>query len=106
AWREREKVQTLLWCWILVIVGFFSFSAGKQDLYIFPILPAVAALGGTAVERGLANDRWRLWLTRTLAAGGAGLALAGAVVLFIFEGAGRVYALNGAFLVGAVGVAG
>ena len=29
----------------LTIVGFFSFSAAKQDLYIFPIVPAVAALG-------------------------------------------------------------
>ena len=32
------------WC----IVGFFTFSAAKQDLYIFPIVPAVAALAGAA----------------------------------------------------------
>ena len=39
AWRERDRViETLLWCWIGAIVGFFSLSAGKQDLYIFPIV--------------------------------------------------------------------
>src|SRR5262249_16307698 len=81
AWRSRSPVhrspgeggrlETLLWCWIAAIVGFLSFSAGKQDLYIFPIAPAVAALGGLAVARGLAEDRWRMWLSATLAIGGA-----------------------------------
>ena len=46
------RIETLLWCWIVAIVGFFSLSAGKQDLYIFPIVAAVAALGGVAIERG------------------------------------------------------
>ena len=41
----------------LAIVGFFSLSAGKQDLYIFPIVPAVAALGGVAIARGLVGRR-------------------------------------------------
>ena len=104
--RRLRQRATLLWCWIVAIVGFFSLSAGKQDLYIFPIAPAVAALGGIAIERGLSDERWRGWVTRTFAAGGACLAIAGALVLFLFEGAGRVYALNGALLVGAVGVAG
>jgi len=114
AWRERPRpgageggrLQTLLWCWILAIVGFFSLSAAKQDLYIFPIVPAVAALGGMAIERGLGDPRWRAWLSRTFAIGGALLAVGGAVVLFVFETAGRVYALNGAFLIGAIAVAG
>jgi 4-amino-4-deoxy-L-arabinose transferase-like glycosyltransferase len=108
AWRERDyrAHRALLWCWILAIVGFFSLSAGKQDLYIFPIVPAVAALGGIAIERGLADDRWRTWLTRTLAVAGALFAIAGGIVLFVFEAAGRVYALRGAMSIGAVGVAG
>jgi 4-amino-4-deoxy-L-arabinose transferase-like glycosyltransferase len=106
AWRERSSLQTLLWCWIVAIVGFFSLSASKQDLYIFPIVPAVAALGGIAIERGIADDRWRVWVTRTFAVGGACFAIAGGLVLLLFETAGRVYAVNGAFTVGAVGVAG
>ncbi|MGH9408527.1 MAG: ArnT family glycosyltransferase, partial [Vicinamibacterales bacterium] len=56
--RTPRSVETLLWCWIIVTVGFFSFSAGKQDLYIFPIVPAVAALGGAATARGLEDPVW------------------------------------------------
>ena len=37
---------------------------------------------------------------------GALLALAGGAVLFLFETAGRVYALDAALLVGALGLAG
>jgi 4-amino-4-deoxy-L-arabinose transferase-like glycosyltransferase len=106
AWRRRTRIETLLWCWIAAIVGFFSLSAGKQDLYIFPIVPAVAALGGVAIQRGLSIPGLRNWLTGTLAATGALLALAGAAVLFLFDTAGRVYALDGALIVGAIGVAG
>jgi 4-amino-4-deoxy-L-arabinose transferase-like glycosyltransferase len=49
AWRARDllaanPVRSLLWCWIVVIVGGFSFSASKEDLYIFSVVPAAAAL--------------------------------------------------------------
>ena len=106
AWKRRTRIETLLWCWIAAIVGFFSLSAGKQDLYIFPIVPAVAALGGVAIERGLRVPALATWLTRTLAATGALLALAGAAVLLLFDTAGRVYALDAAIFVGAIGLAG
>jgi 4-amino-4-deoxy-L-arabinose transferase-like glycosyltransferase len=106
AWKERTRIETLLWCWIGAIVVFFSLSAGKQDLYIFPIVSAVAALGGIAIERGLTDPRWGTWLTRTLAATGALLAIAGAAVLYLFDTAGRIYALDGALVVGALGLAG
>jgi len=104
AWKQRTPLHTLLWCWILAIVVFFSFSAGKQDLYIFPIIPAVAALGGMAIERGRSDDRWCSWVSWSLATGGAVLALAGGGVLWLFDTAGRVYALKGAMAVGTVGL--
>jgi 4-amino-4-deoxy-L-arabinose transferase-like glycosyltransferase len=104
--QTRSRIQTLLWCWIIAIVGFFSLSAGKQDLYIFPIVAAVAALGGLAIQRGLADPRWRTWLAVTIAVTGALLAGVGAAVLFLFQTAGRIYALDSALLVGAVGLAG
>ena len=106
AWKQRTRTETLLWCWIGAIVAFFSLSAGKQDLYIFPIVSAVAALGGIAIARGLTDPRWRTWLTRTLAATGALLAIAGGAVLYLFDTAGRIYALDGALVVGALGLAG
>jgi 4-amino-4-deoxy-L-arabinose transferase-like glycosyltransferase len=115
AWRSRSpahrgvgeggRLETLLWCWIAAIAGFFSFSAGKQDLYIFPIVPAVAALGGLAIARGLAGER-RTFLIVTLAAGGALLAVAGGGVLYLFQAAGRVYALESAVLVGMIALVG
>jgi 4-amino-4-deoxy-L-arabinose transferase-like glycosyltransferase len=97
--------ETLLWCWIVAIVGFFSCSAGKQDLYIFPIVPAVAALGGLAVARGVAGER-RMFLSVTLATAGALLAAAGTGVLFLFQAAGRVYAVDSALTVGVIAAAG
>ena len=106
AWKQRTRIETLLWCWIGAIVVFFSLSAGKQDLYIFPIVPAVAALGGVAIQRGLAHPEWTVWVTRTLATVGALLAIAGAAVLFLFETAGRTYALDSAALVGGLALAG
>ena len=51
AWRRRHQpredvapIRRLLWLWIAVIVGGFSLSASKEDLYIFSVIPAVAAL--------------------------------------------------------------
>jgi 4-amino-4-deoxy-L-arabinose transferase-like glycosyltransferase len=102
---EGGKLDTLLWCWIGSIVVFFSFSAAKQDLYIFPIVPAVAALGGRAIARGLAGER-PAFLTATLAVGGALLAIAGSGVLYLFQAAGRIYALESAFFVGLIALAG
>jgi 4-amino-4-deoxy-L-arabinose transferase-like glycosyltransferase len=115
AWRSRSpahrslgdgaRLDTLLLCWIGAIVGFFSFSAGKQDLYIFPIVPAVAALGGRAIARGLAGER-RTFLSATFVVGGALIAAAGAGVLYLFQAAGRVYALDSALVVGLIAAAG
>jgi 4-amino-4-deoxy-L-arabinose transferase-like glycosyltransferase len=106
SWRRRSSLETLLWCWIGAIVGFFSLSAGKQDLYIFPIVPAVAALGGLAIARGLADDHWRRQVTWTFGVTGALLAIAGAAILGLFAAAGAAYSLGSAVFVGVVGLAG
>jgi 4-amino-4-deoxy-L-arabinose transferase-like glycosyltransferase len=102
------RVQTLLWLWILVIVGFFSASEAKQDLYIFPIVPAIAALAGILISRALADESSlpaRL-VRGSAAAIGLLLVLAGVAVLFIFQAAGTMYALEGATFVGVVGALG
>jgi len=106
AWKHRSRVETLLWCWIAVIVVFFSLSAGKQDLYILPVVPAVAALGGIAIRRGLENGRSRAWVTMAVAAAGALLGAAGVAVIVLFETVGRAYSIDGAMLVGGLALAG
>jgi len=102
------RIRTLLWLWILVIVLFFTFSAAKQDLYIFPIVPAVAALAGLFIARRDADGRpVRPALPRATAALiGLLLAVAGAGTFYIFETVGKVYALHGAAFVGAVAAVG
>ncbi len=101
------RIRSLLWLWIVGIVGFFTLSEAKQDLYIFPIVPAVAALGGLFVSRALAEGgRPWSWLRGTTAAIGLLVLIAGAGTLYIFQTAGNIYALDGAALVGTVGAIG
>ena len=100
-----RRIETLLWCWIATIVGFFSLSAGKQDLYIFPIVAAVAALGGVAIVRGVRTP-----------VGAAGLSGPSrrprpswrwpAAPCCSCSTAGRVYALEAALIIGMLGLAG
>ena len=103
------RVRTLLWLWLLVVVTFFTFSAAKQDLYIFPIVPAVAALAGLFIARR-SDDRGTSPLPRTLRATagliGLLLAVAGAGTFYIFETVGKVYALHGAAFVGGAAAVG
>ena len=95
------RVRVLLYIWIAVIVAFFSASAAKQDLYIFPIVPAVAALAGVTIARGMSGGvRW------TSALIGASVAIAGAGVIYLFGPGASVYALTGALSMGVTAVAG
>jgi 4-amino-4-deoxy-L-arabinose transferase-like glycosyltransferase len=100
------RVRTLLWLWIAVIVLFFSFSASKQDLYIFPIVPAIAALAGVFIARALAGAGSRRALHATLGLIGVALALTGVGIVWLFNGGGKAYAIDGEMLVAALGIAG
>lgn len=106
AWRLRDRTHALLWWWIATIVGFFSFSVAKQDLYVFPIVPAVAALGAAALVRAASDDGARRIVSWTLAVAGLLLVVTGVGVVYVFEAAGRVYALNGAIAIGTLAIAG
>ena len=94
------RIRTLIWLWIVAIVLFFSLSAAKQDLYIFPIVPAVAALGGLAAARGGNPARY------TAAAIGAMIGICAAGVLVLFNADSTAYSLEGAAAMGWLGVAG
>ena len=89
-------------------VVFFSFSQTKQDLYIFPIVGAVAALGGDWMVRvaGDAAGIGRRWLPATLAVPAVLLILLGGFVLYLFPSDGMPYRLDGARPLGALAGAG
>jgi 4-amino-4-deoxy-L-arabinose transferase-like glycosyltransferase len=109
ALSERDpgfRIQSLLWIWILTIVIFFSFSEAKQDLYIFPIVPAVAALGGVAVARAITGSFGRQLLPNLTIALAVAVALLGAGVLYLFQGSGAIYALKGMMVIGLLAMAG
>jgi 4-amino-4-deoxy-L-arabinose transferase-like glycosyltransferase len=113
--RRREpdavsvRMRTLLLLWIAVIVVVFSLSQTKQDLYILPIVAAVAVLGGDWVARGLGAgnpakagrhqqsgvrlqpDHPVRWFTGTMAVIGIVMTLLGVGVLYLFSGERTVY---------------
>ena len=109
-WRHRRtaaagsrayRIRTLLGAWVVAFVAFFSASAAKQDLYIFPIVPAVAALAGVTIAGGMtAAVRW------TTVVIGVILALTGAGVVYLFGPAASVYAIDGALMMGLAALAG
>jgi 4-amino-4-deoxy-L-arabinose transferase-like glycosyltransferase len=115
-WRERRtassdrttRIRTLLLFWIVAIVGFFSLSSTKQDLYILPIVAAVAALGADILARGAMNGlvAWRAIIRWSLLVTGIVLAIAGAGVFYVFEQAGAAYALDGTAVLAIVGISG
>jgi 4-amino-4-deoxy-L-arabinose transferase-like glycosyltransferase len=100
------RIRTLLWLWIATIVGFFTVSAAKQDLYIFPIVPAVAALGGIAVARALEDRDHLTAVRRTTVVLGLTLFVLAGGLFYLFAGPGAVYAVRGPLPMAAIGVAG
>ena len=101
AWRRAQAgedathaaIRRLLWLWIVVFVVVFSLSQTKQDLYIFPVVPAVAALVADAlVASGFGQKHSGL---RILLAVVGVLCLACSPLVFWLFGSGY-YALPGA----------
>ena len=100
AFRDRSnRVARLLLIWIAAIVVFFSLSGTKEDLYIFPIVPAEAALVGAVIAKSTGPVRWIALATAVL------LALAGAAAFWVFAVSHR-YALHGVSAAGAVAAIG
>ena len=101
-----RRLPLLLLVWAAVIVGFFTLSKTKQDLYIFPAVTAMAALIGGLLGPEVTGrpDGTRPLVRWTALAAGALIAVAGAGILFLFASAARVYAIDGAALTGWIAV--
>jgi 4-amino-4-deoxy-L-arabinose transferase-like glycosyltransferase len=48
--RARTDAEILLWCWVLVVFGFFSASGSKLPAYVLPVFPALAVLAARALD--------------------------------------------------------
>lgn len=106
---EKDKRWSLLLIWVAVIIVFYSLSRNKEDLYILPIYPAVAALVGSLLVHFIAGDRQdnKLIFTRwAVVMLGAAIALAGAGVFYLFGSSSEPYAIDGANAVGAIAIIG
>jgi 4-amino-4-deoxy-L-arabinose transferase-like glycosyltransferase len=112
AWRRRAvdalpaqtAIRHLLWLWVVVIAGAFSLSQTKQDLYIFPVTAAVAALVADALVASDFGREHRALRALTMLVALASAA-AGVVVIRYF-GSGGYYALDGARSIGVLLIAG
>ena len=69
AWRARDAKSWLPLAWALLVLGFFSASPGKRDMYILPALPAVALAAAPFLPGVLARIEFRRalnWLALAL----------------------------------------
>ena len=118
AWRRDSRthgdpstlrIRTLLLLWIGITVVFFSLSQTKQDLYIFPIVTAVAALGGDWVSRSVRpepNQNADRWFLGTMTGVGIVMVVLGGAVLYLFSGDSPVYPIRGAQASALIAIAG
>lgn len=59
AWRERDARVWLPLAWFVLVLLFFSASAGKRDMYLLPALPALALAAAPFLESISHRDGFR-----------------------------------------------
>jgi 4-amino-4-deoxy-L-arabinose transferase-like glycosyltransferase len=59
AWRARDARIVLPLVWAVLVFAFFSASPGKRDMYVLPMLPAVAWAAAPSLDALLARAGFR-----------------------------------------------
>jgi len=103
-----SRLSSLLVIWAVVIILFFSFSRSKEDLYILPVYPAVAALvgnflAGLSVDSTTSQRNAVRWTTLIL---GAIIAVVTVGAWYLFGPRAQPYQLAGASAMAFVGIVG
>jgi 4-amino-4-deoxy-L-arabinose transferase-like glycosyltransferase len=106
---SQESVRLLMGLWIILIVAFFSFSKGQQDLYILPCIAAAAVLVGGVLDGLFGNGlpaRLRAATTWSVGLVGIVMLVLGGVIVLVADGAFDPLHLVGAKAIGIVLCAG
>jgi 4-amino-4-deoxy-L-arabinose transferase-like glycosyltransferase len=107
AGERGHQARRLLAIWIIVIIGFFSLSRGKEDLYILPVYAAAAAVVGGLLARFVAEgDSPHTALRRAAIAAGGLVFLMGAGAIYLLNEAAQIYRLAGVAAIGSAALAG
>ncbi|HUF22999.1 MAG TPA: glycosyltransferase family 39 protein [Vicinamibacterales bacterium] len=105
--RAGSHLERLLLAWIAVIVLVFTFSSTKQDLYIFPIAAALAALIAGLLDRAIDGEQpaatQAFWTWPVIA---AVMLLFWAGLQWLFGVEASRYYIRGAFVAGLLLAAG
>jgi 4-amino-4-deoxy-L-arabinose transferase-like glycosyltransferase len=86
------SLDRLLWIWVVTFVVIFSFSRTKEDLYIFPIVPAVAVLVASTLVGAFSGEKSKLSSPLFLITCGLCVA-AGPALYWLFGPSAGFYAL-------------
>jgi 4-amino-4-deoxy-L-arabinose transferase-like glycosyltransferase len=109
ALSNEARLRRLCLIWVAVIVVFFSLSQNKEDLYVLPIYPAVAALVGAFLAQAAHVDASRLrrnWARWTAAALGIIIAAIGVGLVYLLTRSSADYQLDGARAAGLLAAGG
>jgi 4-amino-4-deoxy-L-arabinose transferase-like glycosyltransferase len=66
--EDRPGIRSLMWIWVLVIVGFFSIPSSKLVGYVLPVLPPLAYLVADGLSRKTGVVEWPRYLKYSAAA--------------------------------------
>lgn len=103
-WDGESPVARLLMLWIVWHVGVFSLSQTKQDLYIFPIVPALAALAACVLGYGL--EHGARWIGRASVVTAVLMAALGVGAVWLFGAWAHVHQIAGANVLAAIVITG
>jgi 4-amino-4-deoxy-L-arabinose transferase-like glycosyltransferase len=105
---QRWRSYALFLIWISVIVGFYSLSRSKEDLYVLPIYPAVAALVGSFLSRWFSTKYldFQAGLRWTILVLGAIMIAASTIIVVLFDTGPQRYTLAGTLAIACIGIAG
>jgi hypothetical protein len=107
--RRIDAFETLLWVWVVSVVGFFSLSQFKLDHYVFPAAPALCLLCARAWADLAESDRAGAGIRVGARAVGPVLVLSGLVIAFLvvtqFDLPAAVWVLPAALVIGGAAIA-